>query len=71
MRIIERFRQIENDHYFYVPQSLHVTLTNVRHCAKPPSYTEEGAKIAAEVLHNVVRQHIVIQTKKGNTFHEH
>ena len=49
-QIVEPLRKIDPTQYFYSPESMHLTLRNVRTIAAPPTFTESDVSIAANTL---------------------
>jgi 2'-5' RNA ligase len=52
--IIDPLRQLEPEHYYYPPESLHMTIKNLRIIQDPPpfddAYIEKAKKVIAEII---------------------
>jgi len=53
-RIIERFSGIDERQYFYVPESLHLTIQNVRTAHDPPLFTKNDIEHVKRIFRKIV-----------------
>lgn len=54
--IIEPLREIEPDHYYYPPESMHLTIKNVQVINDPPTFTEADVQKVATMMQTIVPQ---------------
>ena len=52
-----QLRAVEPHHYFYPPQSLHVTIQNLRTISTPPTFDDAHIETARQVFERVVAAH--------------
>lgn len=55
-KIIEPLRAIESEHYFYPPESMHLTIKNIRTVNDPPLFTPADAEKVNELFSQTVPQ---------------
>lgn len=55
--LIEPLREIMPDYFYYPPDSLHMTIKNIRVINDPPHFTQEDINKAKEVFASVVPNH--------------
>jgi 2'-5' RNA ligase len=55
--IVEPLREIEPDHHYYSPESMHVTIKNVRTVHDPPLFTETDIQKVHRLFSELVSQH--------------
>ena len=55
--IIDPLKAIEPDHYYYGPDSLHLTIKNVRSVHNPPHFTRADVKEVDALFSQIVLQH--------------
>lgn len=55
--ILAKLQAVEPHHYFYFPQSLHVTIQNLRTISAPPAFDNEHIRVAEAVLGRVIGAH--------------
>ena len=55
--LIEPIRNADPNHYYFAPESLHVTIQNVRTIAMPSNFSDETIEIARSVFERVVPRH--------------
>ena len=53
-KIIEPLRAIEPEHYFYSPESMHLTIKNVQIISDPPTFTETDVRKVAVMFEETV-----------------
>ncbi|MFA5135089.1 MAG: hypothetical protein WC505_04900 [Patescibacteria group bacterium] len=56
-RVIEPLRERDARQHYYPPESLHVTIQNVRRSSDPPRFTPDTVARAREVFRSVVPRH--------------
>ncbi len=59
--IIEKLKQIDPGHYFYSPESMHLTIKNVRTINKPPLFSEIDINKVNRLLCEMVPQFPVFE----------
>ncbi len=55
--LIEPFRNISSQHYYYSKDSLHMTVKSIRMISDPPTYTNDTIEKAREVFSKVLPTH--------------
>lgn len=55
--IIEPLQAIEPEHYYYPPESLHLTIKNIRTIHHPPHFTAADANRVAELFGRLIPPH--------------
>jgi hypothetical protein len=58
-KLIESLRKIESEHYYYLPESMHLTIKNVRVIHKPPLFTDEDIEKAKQVFKKTITEFTV------------
>ncbi|MDO8487229.1 MAG: hypothetical protein Q7S45_02975 [Candidatus Curtissbacteria bacterium] len=56
-KIIEPLRKIDPEQYYYLPDSLHLTIQNVRTINNPPLFSDEDVKKVQNVFKKVIPKH--------------
>lgn len=56
-KIVEPLRKINPEHYYYSPESLHITIKNVRVINDPPHFTGKDVEKTKEVFSRVIPRH--------------
>ncbi len=52
--VIDRLQEIEPHHYFYPPESMHITVKNIRTVHKPPLFTESDIEKVKTVFKTII-----------------
>lgn len=55
--LIEPLKDSEPDFYYYTPDSLHMTIKNIRTINNPPRFTEEDIEKAKKIFSEIISQH--------------
>lgn len=55
--LIEPLRKLTPDFYYYTPDSLHITIKNIRVINNPPHFTKEDVEKVKKVFTEIVPQH--------------
>jgi 2'-5' RNA ligase len=55
--IVEPLRAIEPDHYYYPPETMHLTVKNVRKVNDPPRFTEADIHGVDQLFKTIIPQH--------------
>ncbi len=53
-KIIKPLQAIEPDHYYYAPETMHITVKNIRTIHNPPLFTDADIETAKHILNAVV-----------------
>lgn len=59
--ITDRLKKIEPHHYFYPPESMHLTIKNLRTEGNPPLFTPQDAKKADELFKKIIPDYRVFE----------
>ncbi|MBU1118829.1 hypothetical protein KKH43_03035 [Patescibacteria group bacterium] len=59
--IIAPLKKSDTEHYFYSPESLHLTIQNVRVIHDPPKFNSDAIEKAKEVFEQVVPRHTAVR----------
>ncbi len=59
--LIEPLQEVEPTHFYYSPDSLHMTIKNIRVINDPPHFTKEDIEKAKEVFASVIPSHTKFQ----------
>ncbi|MBI2410559.1 MAG: hypothetical protein HYV32_01500 [Candidatus Kerfeldbacteria bacterium] len=54
--VIEKLKKTEPHHYFYLPESMHVTIKNIRTINKPPVFSETDINKVNELFNEIIPQ---------------
>ncbi|MBU0455730.1 MAG: hypothetical protein ABIH77_03710 [Pseudomonadota bacterium] len=55
--VVDELKKIESCHYFYPPESMHITIKNIRTLQNLPSFTEQDIKKANRLFNEIVPQY--------------
>jgi len=55
--LVEPLREVEPVHHYYSPDSMHITIKNVRAVHDPPSFTEEDIEKVNRLLGELIPRH--------------
>ncbi|HVT01440.1 MAG TPA: hypothetical protein VHE53_04380 [Patescibacteria group bacterium] len=55
--ILQPLKKLDERQYFFLPESMHITINNIRVINDPPHFTEEEIEKVKEVFRNVVSKH--------------
>jgi hypothetical protein len=55
--IIEPLKAIEPDHYYYEPDSMHLTVKNIKSVHNPPHFTPTDARQAGRLFARIIPRH--------------
>lgn len=64
--LVQALRQLEPWQYLYPPESLHITIQNVRTIANPPKFDETVIKTSISVFDQVVPKHEAVNFEVEN-----
>lgn len=56
-KIIEPLRKTDGNQYYFLPESLHLTIQNIRTVSDPPLFTDEDVKKAKTVFDRTISKH--------------
>lgn len=56
-RLIEPLREADVRQYFYLPESLHITIQNIREVSDPPKFTKKDITIVQNIFREVIPRH--------------
>lgn len=56
-RLIEPLREADTRQYFYMPESLHITIQNIRQVNNPPQFTKEDIVAVQNIFREVLSRH--------------
>jgi len=68
--VIEKLKRVAPNQYYYPPESLHLTIQNIKATADPPTWTSEEALRVKEVFANVLDNYrsFIMELKGLNIF---